>query len=135
MTRTRQNSTKSTLTPQQASVIAGLVRGATVTEATKQAEVDRSTYYLWLKSDANFVAEMNLSKQEQAESMCAQLRGLSETALATLLELLTNKDVPAAMRLKTAMIVLHSIRALEPEEIGTTDRDEIELYQLDQSLP
>lgn len=134
MARNRQNSTESTLTPQQASVIAALVRGATVTEATKQAEVDRSTYYLWLKSDANFVAEVNRAKQEQAESMRAQLRGLVDTAIATVRETLTAKDVAAAVRLKAALSVLQSTGGLEPETIGKTDPEKIEADRFFSSL-
>jgi hypothetical protein len=121
MKRSQQNSTESTLKLHQTSVIAALMRGATVTEATKQADVDRSTYYVWLKSDANFAAELDRAKREQAESMRAQLRGLADTAIATLREILTGKDVAPAVRLKAALSVLQGTGALEPETIGKTD--------------
>lgn len=56
MKMNQQNSTASTveLATQKAQVITALVRGATVTDATKQANVDRTTFYLWRKSDVTF---------------------------------------------------------------------------------
>jgi hypothetical protein len=81
-----QNSTESTpdLTSPQVQVISALVAGATVTDATKQANVDRTTLYLWQRADATFQAEFNRAKQEHVESMRARLRGLAELALSTL---------------------------------------------------
>ena len=123
MRRNQQNSTESTpeLAPQQAEVITALVRGATVTDATKQANVDRTTFYLWLKSDATFEAELNRAKQEQMDAMRAQLRGLADTAVSTIREILTGGEIPAGVRLRAALAVLQSIGTLEPEEIGKTD--------------
>ena len=123
MKRNQQNSTESTmeLAPQQAEVITALVRGATVTDATKQANVDRTTFYLWLRSDSTFEAELNRAKQEQIGAMRAQLRGLADTAISTVREMLTGTDVPAGVRLKAALAVLQSMGSLEPEEIGKTD--------------
>ena len=123
MRRNQQNSTASTpeLAPQQAAVITALVRGATVTDATRQAGVDRTTFYLWLRSDATFQAELNRAKQEQMDAMRAQLRGLAETAVSTVREMLTGADVPAGVRLKAALAVLQGMGTLEPEDIGETD--------------
>ena len=128
MRQTQQNSTQSTvaLAPQQAEVIVALVGGATVTDATKQASVDRGTFYLWLKSDANFQAELNRARREQADAMRAQLRGLADTAVSTVREMLTGADVPAGVRLKAALAVLQSIGTLEPERIGETGPHRIE---------
>jgi hypothetical protein len=121
--RSQQKSTESTveLEPQQAEVIAALVRGATVTDATKQASVDRTTFYLWLRTDAAFQAELNRAKQEQADNKRAQLQGLAETAVSTVREMLTGSDVPAGVRLKAALAVLQSAGALDREAIGKTD--------------
>jgi hypothetical protein len=132
----QQNSTQSTavLAPQQAEVITALVRGATVTDATKQANIDRTTFYLWLKADANFLAELNRAKKEQADAMRAQLGDLADTAVSTLREMLTGADVPAGVRLKAALTVLHSLGGLEPERIGSTDPKQIESAQLLESM-
>jgi hypothetical protein len=127
MRKNQQNSTESTaeLAPQQAEVIAALARGANVTDATKQANVDRSTFYLWMKSDATFEAELNRAKLEQMGAMRAQLRGLADTALSTIRELLTGADIPAGVRLRAAQTVLRAGGTLEPEEVGKTDPEAI----------
>jgi hypothetical protein len=127
MRRNRQNTTESTLeiAPQQAEVILALVRGATVTDATKQANVDRTTFYLWRKSDATFQAELNRAKQEQVDALRTQLQALADPAMATVREMLNGRDIPAGVRLKAALAVLQSIGTLTPEHIGETDPDVI----------
>ena len=105
------------------------MRGATITDATMETNVDRTTFYLWLKSNANFVAELNRAKQHQAEAWREQLRGLSDSAVATLREMVTGKDVPAGVRLKAALSVLQSVGMLEPEPIVSTSLSEIEMRQ------
>lgn len=124
MKRNQQHSTKSTpeLAPHQADVIAALMRGASVTDATRQANVDRTTFYLWIKSDVIFQAELNRAKQEQAEAMRAQLRGLADAAVSTVREMLTGADVPAGVRLKAALAVLQATGTFDPQDAGTTDR-------------
>jgi hypothetical protein len=136
MKRNQQQSTQSTpeLAPHQAEVIAALMRGASVTDATRQANIDRTTFYLWIKSDAIFQAELNRAKQEQAEAMRAQLRGLADAAVSTVREMLTGTDVPAGVRLKAALAVLQATGTLESADIGETDPDEIERDQKQQSL-
>jgi len=128
MKKSQQNSTESTaaLGQQQTAVIMALIAGATVTDATKQANVDRTTFYLWLKSDASFQAELNRAKREQMDAMRAQLRGLADTAVSTVQEMLTGQDVPAGVRLRAALAVLQSVGTLEPEPIGKIDPQKIE---------
>ena len=123
MRRNPQKSTKSTpeIEPEQAEVITALVRGATITDATRRANVDRSTFYLWLKSDAAFEAELNRAKREQRDALRAQLRELAGVAMSTVREMLTGPDVPPVVRLRAAIAVLQSVGTLEPEEIGETD--------------
>ena len=136
MKRNQQHSTKSTpeLSPHQADVITALMGGASVTDATRQANVDRTTFYLWIKSDAVFQAELNRAKQEQAEAMRAQLRGLADAAVSTVREMLTGADIPAGVRLKAALTVLQATGTLEPQDSGTTDPEDIERVQRQQSL-
>jgi hypothetical protein len=127
--RTRQqNSTDSTvaLGPEQTAVIMALMAGATVTDATRQANVDRTTFYLWLKSDSGFQAELNRAKREQMDAMRAQLQSLADTAVSAVREMLNGPDVPAGVRLKAALAVLQSVGTLEPEPIGKVDPQKIE---------
>ena len=123
MRRNPQKSTESTpeIEPEQAEVITALIRGATITDATRRANVDRSTFYLWLKSDAAFEAELNRAKREQRDALRAQFRELAEVAMSTVRAMLTGPDVPPAVRLRAAIAVLQSVGTLEPEEIGETD--------------
>src|SRR5262245_4810861 len=128
MRRSQQNSTESTLelAPQQAEVITALVRGATVTDATKQANVDRTTFYLWLKSDT-FQAELNRAEREQMDGMRAQLWGLADGAVMNVREMLSGTEIPAGVRLKAALAVLQGIGTLDPEEVGKTDPEAIKI--------
>ena len=43
------------------------------------------------------------------DAMRAQLRGLADTAVSTVREMLTGMDVPAGVRLKAALAVLQSV--------------------------
>ena len=65
MKEIRQNSTESTaqLTAKKTEVILAFVRGATASDATRQADIDRRHVpYLWLRSDEAFLAELNRAK-------------------------------------------------------------------------
>jgi AcrR family transcriptional regulator len=129
MQKREQNSTESTglLAPEQTAVIGAILGGMTVTDAAKRAGVDRTTIYVWLKSDTHFQAELNRAKQEQVDAMRAQIRGLVDTAFSTLREMLTGPNVPAGVRLKAAITVLQSAGSLEPDDIGKTDAFAIDL--------
>ena len=117
---TQQNSTKSTLSPKQVQVIASLASGATVTDAAKEADIDRTTVYLWKKTDDLFAAELNRSRREYADAVNGQLRGLAAEAVKTVREILTGADVSPAVRLKAALSVLQAAGALA-FGIGPTD--------------
>jgi hypothetical protein len=75
--------------------------------------VDRTTFYLWIKSDAVLQAELNRARQEHAEAMRAQVQELADAAVTTVREMLTG---------------------LEPQDSGTTDPEDIERDQRQQSL-
>src|SRR3954452_7732458 len=101
MRQARQNSTESTkLSSQQVQVITALVKGGNVTDATKEADVDRTTFYLWLRSDPAFHAELNRAKLEQVQLMRAQLRGLADMAVSTIREMLTGSQIAPGVRLR-----------------------------------
>jgi hypothetical protein len=58
--------------------------------------VDRSTFYLWLKSDTAFEAELNRAKREQRDALRAQLRELTGVAMSTVREMVIGPDFPQA---------------------------------------
>jgi hypothetical protein len=127
MKKNQQNSTESTvdLTAKKTKVITALIRGATVSDATRQASIDRSTYYLWLKSDEAFLAELNRAKQERLDVMRAQLRDLGGEAINTIRSLINDAGIAPGIRLKSALAVLQSLGTLQPEQIGELDPDVI----------
>jgi len=105
-------------------VIAAFTAGATVTDAARQAGVDRTTIHRWLKNP-RFVAEWNRSKCELRERMHAECQAMIPDAIRTVRELVTGTDLPPAIRLKAAMFVLHKAGLLEPEEIGPTTPESV----------
>ena len=110
---TQQDSTQSTLTPKQVEVIEALVIGASVTDAAKRAGVDRSTVYLWMREETDFKAQLMLARRDCADAMRARLRELADDAVATVREVLTSKEVSAAVRLKAALAVLQSVGSMK----------------------
>jgi hypothetical protein len=131
-----QKSTESTarVSQNQAAFIAALMKGASVTDAAKQANVDRSTYYLWVRSDPNFVAELNQAKQERLDWVHAQIRDLVPASVATIKDALTGPDVPWPVRVKVAFTVLQIAGAVEPEEIGDTNPKRIASTQVFEAM-
>jgi len=109
--KTQQNSTDSTLAPQQLKVIEALASGASVTKAAEMAGVDRTTIYLWRK-DSNFEAALTSARLEYADTMRARLRELVDDAVKAVRDMLQNPDASAGIRLKAALAVLESVGAM-----------------------
>jgi hypothetical protein len=84
----RQNTTNGTITPTQAQALTALLERATITEAARQAAVDRTTVHRWLKEDATFIAEHNAGRAELVRRARAELRSLTGAAVAVVRELL-----------------------------------------------
>ena len=107
---TPQNSTNSTsaLTPQQVQCIHALITGVSITEATKLVNIDRTTYYNWLKNPT-FEAELSRQKEAQTQACFRQLQGLAEAAGEALRETLNNADTPPLVRIKAAIVILQCL--------------------------
>jgi predicted DNA-binding transcriptional regulator AlpA len=108
---TQQNSTESTLTPKQVEVIESLAKGLSVTEAARRAGVDRSTIYLWMRDGDDFPAQLMLARRDCADAMKARLRELGDDAIKTIRDVLSDKKISPAVRLKAALAVLQSLGA------------------------
>jgi len=106
--KTRQNSTDSTLAPQQLKVIEALASGTSVTKAAETAGVDRSTIYLWRK-DSSFEAALNVARCEFADTTRSRLRELADDAVKVVRDVLEDPHAAAAIRLKAALSVLQSV--------------------------
>jgi hypothetical protein len=89
-----------------------------MTDAARDADIDRSTLYRWLDGVPEFVAELNRRKLEQAQALRGELQGLALDAVRTLRDLMTSVDAPAAVRFRAALAVLHAVGADAPEAIG-----------------
>lgn len=109
----QRNPTQSTLTPKQIEVIEALVVGASVTDAAKRAGVDRSTVYLWMREETDFKVQLMLARRDCADTMRARLRELADDAVKTVQEVLSSKEVSAAVRLKAALAVLQSVGSMK----------------------
>ena len=127
LNKTQQKSTHSAeLSQSQITAIAAITAGSTLTDAASRAGIDRSTIYLWLKQDADFVAELNRAKLEQLQVVKDELRALAVESTRTLRELLTASETPPAIRLRAAVAVIQAVGGMEPEKVGSTDAGEIQ---------
>jgi hypothetical protein len=114
------------LSRQQLTAIVELLLGSTVTQAAKEARVDRTTLHRWLSSDAQFVATLNQLKREELDAIRSRMRSAAGTAVETVEELMEGANVHPAIRLRAALAVLEAAGGLEPERIGPTRVDEIQ---------
>jgi transposase-like protein len=113
----------STLTRRQALVIEAISRGGTITEAAEEAEVDRTTVYVWIRKYPDFAAEFNFARCESVEAVRRRIRENAEDAVRTVAELMKDQEVPPAVRLRAALAVIHSIVWRdEPNTIADTTR-------------
>jgi hypothetical protein len=111
--------------PKQAQAVDAIASGADVAKAADAAGVDRETLRDWLHHDAAFVAGLNRANRERADRLRAEVRALASEAVATLRELLTGAEIPPAVRLRAALMVLGSADAMKAEMIGPTTEAEV----------
>ena len=109
MEQSQQNPTQSTLKPKQLLVIEAILRGETISNATKLAGVDRSTYYGWLKDDPEFEAAQNFARHEAAEGIRIQLAGLVNDAVSVVGEIMKDPKMKSDVRLRAALAVIRSV--------------------------
>lgn len=109
------------LSPVQLKALASLIRGATVTDAAAEADIDRTTLHRWLRDDAEFIAAYNAARAELQRSTRAALADLGHEAVGVMRDMLHSADVPAPVKLRAAAMVLGMIGADEPEPIGSDD--------------
>ena len=121
----QQTATNERLTLTQCKAIAALVSGQNVTDAAKQAGVDRSTLHRWLKSDPRFVAAYNQERADQQSALREQLHSLASDAVDTVRELLSGEETPPAVRLRAALAVIGTARS-RPDSIGPTEPEDVQ---------
>jgi hypothetical protein len=87
---------------------------------------DSETAAEWLRSDHEFIAELNRAKSFRRERIRAEFRSLASDAMATLRELVSGPDGPPTVRLRAALAVLQAADALRIEEIGSRSAGGVE---------
>jgi hypothetical protein len=105
MENNQQQSTKTGLSAKQLLVIESIAAGASVTEATARAGVDRTTFYLWRRDDEDFEATLNLARHEFGENVRARMRRMAEDAIKTI-EGLTASAYSPSVRQRAAQFIL-----------------------------
>ncbi len=117
--------TAETLHPEQIEALASLAAGISISKTAERVGVHRSTIHNWLNHDDFFAAEYNRMKRERLEGLRNSVHQISAEALATLRELLTNAEVPPAIRLRAALSILDGLGAFDAEIIGPTDPEQV----------
>jgi hypothetical protein len=124
----QQNSTESdtlNVSAVQATVIAGLAGGRTVTSAARAVGVARSTVYDWLAHDADFVAELNRARWEHREQLRTDLQMLASRAMATLLVAMGEEGPIRRFQVRAAAAALSLTRDAATAALGPMDADKV----------
>ncbi len=111
------------LTPTQAEVLKLLAAGSTVSAAARQGGVHRSTIHLWTRHHPPFSRALLAARQYRAEALLDELSDLSELALDTFRQLLSDPNTPAATRLKAAMEIVKLVQNQRPTELAKLKSD------------
>lgn len=95
-----------------------MLQCASVDEACKQAGINRTTGYKYLKDDV-FLAEYRSLRREAMQQVTAQLQKKSEEAVAVLAEVMNDKEAPHASRVSSAKNVLDvAYRSIELDDVA-----------------
>ena len=104
------------LSQPQLRALNALVTGSSVTDAAIAAGVHRCTVHTWCRGHKLFRSALEDSKRIQAEVVIDHYRGLVETAVLTLRDILTDLDCAPGIRLKAALAVLNTVSAVPKQE-------------------
>jgi hypothetical protein len=77
----------------------------------------------WTSRDAEAIASENRAKRFRRDRLRSDVRLLASEALATLRELVSGPDVPAAVRLRASLAILQAADAIAAEPIGPTSAE------------
>lgn len=95
-----------------------LLQCASVDQACKEAGINRTTGYKYLK-DADFMEEYRSLRRDAMQQVTAQLQKKSEEAVQVLSEVMNDKEAPHASRVTSAKNVLDvAYRSLELDDMA-----------------
>jgi hypothetical protein len=101
----------------QEEAIVALLTHRTIEEAAEAARIGTRTLLRWLKLP-EFRAEYLKARREAVHQAVARLQQATGAASLTILKLMTDANVPAAVRLRAAECVfVHAIKGIEVEDI------------------
>lgn len=113
----------------QEDAIAALLSQRNIEEAARACGVGARTLIRWLKLP-EFGNEYRKARREVVQQAIARLQQATGAAGTVALKLLTDPNVPAAVRLRAAEFVFaHAIKGIEVEDI------EVRLAALEQATP
>ena len=113
----------------QAEALVALTSGSTLKEAAERAGVSRTTLYEWRNNAPAFITELNRLRQDKLDAVQTGIQNLAVQSLNVLRELLTDKSMPPAVRLRAALAALNSIDAMTPPQPGPTAEDQVRTEQ------
>ena len=105
------------LSASQERALDALVAGESITEAARQAHVDRSTVHRWLSRDDRFRAGVNAARRELRETAQRKLEALAGKALEVVANALDTNDAKTALRILDGLGMLTG----ERPTIGSED--------------
>ena len=99
-------------------VIAALLTHRSVEEAARTVGIDPSTLLRWLEIP-EFKAAFRKARREAVHQSVARMQHATGAASVTILKLMTDPNVPAAVRLRAAECVFdRAIKGIELEDIA-----------------
>lgn len=80
----------------------------------------------WLGDDPEFLATFKPARSYRIERLLTDVRSLLSDAMATLRELVSDPEIPPAVRFRASLPILRAADALNVEEIGLTSAKGVE---------
>lgn len=89
----------------ETAVLIALLQPGTVSDAAKKAGVSRATVYRYMAND-HFKTALRAAQDEAIETAISLLSGAARDAADTLIQIHTDKTVPAAVRVQASRAIL-----------------------------
>ena len=111
-----KNEQKLTLSRKQMKAIPVIISARTITDGVKHAEISKTLFYEWMK-DESFRNEFISRQNHIVETALKELKGLSSVAVEQLGALLRESDSETIRFKAIALILEHTIKIKEMEDI------------------
>ena len=105
----------------KARALAALLDSNTLTEAADKAEISRKTLYNYMRDDSDFANAYQAAQEQLAIEQMDALASDRERAKAVILNLMEDKEQPAAIRLKAAQSVFDIVNAQQARATAITN--------------